>query len=149
MKSSRLRFVVIAGLITLWSCGQKHDHHDHASEPLDEESGNAALERQVDKIHNEAMGKMEDIYKLKEGLKKKMEEVPALAEEKKKEIESAIAKLDSADNMMMDWMHNFKPFPDSLYGAEKAREYLEVEMEKVKKLKSEMEEAIEKARSEQ
>jgi hypothetical protein len=46
----------------------------------------------------------------------------------------------------MDWMHNFKPPVDSIVGEEKAREYLENEMEKVKKLKEDISEALESAK---
>jgi hypothetical protein len=46
---------------------------------------------------------------------------------------------------MMDWMHKYNPLPDSA-DQEKAREYLESEMEKVKKLKDLFNESIEKAK---
>ena len=70
-----------------------------------------------------------------------------MVEEKKKEIEGTISKLDSASEGMMVWMRNFNPLPDSL-GEEQAREYLENEMEKVKKVKEDILEALEKAQSE-
>jgi hypothetical protein len=47
---------------------------------------------------------------------------------------------------MMDWMHGFNPPPDSL-GEERAREYLETEMEKIKKVREEVNEAIEKTKA--
>jgi hypothetical protein len=42
-------------------------------------------------------------------------------------------------------MHEFKPLPDSL-GEEKARAYLEGEMERVKKVKANILEALEEAK---
>ena len=42
-------------------------------------------------------------------------------------------------------MHHFNPIPDSL-GEEKAREYLEDEMEKVKKVKADILESMEEAK---
>jgi hypothetical protein len=49
---------------------------------------------------------------------------------------------------MMVWMRKFNPLPDSL-GEEKAREYLENEMEKIKKVREDVLAAIEKAKTEQ
>jgi hypothetical protein len=93
------------------------------------------------------MPKMDEIYRLKEQLKSKLTTAPALAEEKKKELENTVAELDSASESMMDWMHKYSPIPDSVEGAEKAREYLENEMEKIRKVKEDMLEAIEKAKA--
>jgi len=101
---------------------------------------------EVMKIHDEVMPKMNDVYTLKEELKKEIANTPGMAAEKKKEIEQTISKLDSASEGMMVWMRNFNPLPDSL-GEEQAREYLENEMEKVKKVKEDIQEALEKAKS--
>jgi hypothetical protein len=60
-------------------------------------------------------------------------------------MDMVIAQLDSANDSMMDWMHKYNPLPDSA-DQEKAREYLESEMEKVKKLKDLFNESIEKAK---
>ena len=65
--------------------------------------------------------------------------------EKKESVEKTILQLDSASNLMMDWMHQFDPLPDSS-DAEEARAYLESQMEKIKKVKEEMEAAIEQAK---
>lgn len=141
----------LAGFIMVWGCGQKsHDHegHDHhAGDPVSEEGGNQALDQEIMKIHDEVMPKMDEIYRLKEQLKNKIATTPALAEEKKQELENTIAGLDSASESMMDWMHQYSPIPDSVDGAEKAREYLENEMEKIRKVKEDMLEAIEKAKA--
>jgi hypothetical protein len=140
MKTISAKIFLIC-LVIIWGCGHKeHDHHDeaHEADTLSTDA-NAALLSEVDKLHMELMGKMEDIYKKKEDLKKELDGATA---DKKKELENAIAKLDSADQSMMDWMHNFKPLPDSV-GTEKAREYLETEMEKIKKVKDDILEALE------
>lgn len=140
-------FLSLALIVTLAACGQKqqehnHDHHDHAHEaPVSE--ANQALYDEVMKIHDEVMPKMNDIYKIKQDLKKKLDETKDLSEEKKKELEQTIAQLDSASEGMMVWMREFNPLPDSL-GEEKAREYLEDEMERVKKVKEDILEALEK-----
>jgi hypothetical protein len=97
-------------------------------------------------IHDEVMPKMDDIYKLKEDLKKQLTNAPNMVDEKKKEIEALILELDSASESMMVWMRNFNPLPDSL-GEEKARKYLEEQKKKVEKVKEDMLDAIEKAKN--
>jgi hypothetical protein len=92
------------------------------------------------------MPRAEDIYQLKKELQEKLTSSPELAEGKKQELELVIAQLDSADQSMMDWMHLFKPLPDSA-DQEKARAYLESEMERIKKVKDLMNESIEKAKA--
>jgi hypothetical protein len=148
MKPTLFKLSAVVFAIMLWSCGQKdhhHDGHDHASAPVDE-SPNAALDREVMKIHDEAMAKMDEIQQLKLNLKKQLEEVPTLAAEKKAEAEKNILKLDSAYDEMMVWMRQYKPIPDSVAGEEKAREYLEGEMEKIKKVRQDMIDAIDDAK---
>lgn len=130
------------------SCGQKshdHDEHEHGASDAIEESGNQALYDEVMKLHDEVMPKMDDIFRIKEELKNKIANTPDMVEEKKQEIESTISKLDSASEGMMVWMRNFNPLPDSL-GEQQAKEYLENEMEKVKKVKEDVLEALENAK---
>jgi hypothetical protein len=91
------------------------------------------------------MPKMNDIYKLKEELKKQIANAPDMAVAKKKEIETIIIQLDSASESMMVWMRNFNPIPDSL-GVEKARQYLEEQKVEVDEVKEDMLEAIEEAK---
>ncbi len=109
-----------------------------------EEGGNQALYDEVMKVHDEVMPKMDDIYKLKGQLKERIDNTPGMAEEKKKEIESIIVRLDSASEGMMIWMRKFNPLPDSL-GEEQAKEYLEGEMEKIKKVREDVRKALEDA----
>jgi hypothetical protein len=147
MKITFEKWIVCIVLI-MSACGQKTEENNEqtAGDPIESE-GNQALYEEVMKVHDEVMPKMNDMYKLKEELKNKIANTPALVEEKKKEIEGSILKLDSASESMMVWMRHFNPIPDSL-GQEKAREYLENEMEKVKKVREDIYEAIEKAKAE-
>ncbi len=149
MQKILLQFLFALVLMISWSCGQKsHDEtHDHGSMEELEESPNQALYDEVMKIHDEVMPKMNDIYKVKEELKKKIANTPDMVEEKKKELQVTVQKLDSASDGMMVWMRNFNPLPDSL-GEEQAREYLENEMEKVKKVRDDIKEALERATAE-
>lgn len=147
MKTILPKFLLLSLCIMALGCGQKsqdHDDHHHGDDNETREEGNQALYDEVMKVHDEVMPKMNDIYKLREELKKQIANTPGLVEEKKKELEGTIAKLDSASESMMVWMRNFNPLPDSL-GEEQAREYLENEMEKVKKVKDDILEALEKA----
>lgn len=104
---------------------------------------NQELYDEVMAIHDEVMPKMNDIYKAKITLKKQLE-MPGLSDEKRREINDKVAQLDSADEGMMVWMRQFNPIPDSL-GEEKAREYLESELTKVKKVKEDILEALKAA----
>jgi hypothetical protein len=97
-------------------------------------------------IHDEVMPKMEDLYKLKKDLQSQLETGNDLADDKKAELKKMIASLDSASTSMMDWMHNFNPIPDSV-DQEKAREYLENQMEQIRKVKEVTIEVIEKAKN--
>lgn len=147
MKVIRPEVILITVCFLAWGCGQKsQDHHDHHAGDDTELEGNQALYDEVMKIHDEVMPKMNDIYNIKEELKNQIANTPDMLDEKKKEIEATISKLDSASEGMMAWMRNFNPLPDSL-GEDQAREYLENEMEKVKKVKEDIQQALEKAES--
>jgi hypothetical protein len=135
-------------LVMIWSCSQKtnDDHHDHDGHDPDqeEEGGNQALYNEVMKVHDEVMPEMDNIYKLKGQLKEKIDNSPEMADEKKKELEGIILQLDSASEGMMVWMRKFNPLPDSV-GEEQAKEYLEGEMEKIKKVRDDVRKALEEA----
>jgi regulator of replication initiation timing len=131
--------------ITFASCTHSGKHDHHASDSTSIESPNQVLYDQVMDIHDEIMPRVEDIYQLKKELKEKIASATDLASDKKLELEQIIAQLDSADNSMMDWMHSFNPLPDSI-DQEKARAYLESEMEKIKKVKALMTETIARAK---
>jgi hypothetical protein len=147
MKPTLIQYLLAFVILLAWGCGQKseHDQHEHDGHDM-EEGGNQALYDEVMKVHDEVMPKMNDIYKLKEQLKDQIANTPGMVEEKKKEIEGTIAKLDSASEGMMVWMRNFNPLPDSL-GEDQAKEYLENEMEKIKKVRESVKEALEEASS--
>ena len=118
---------------------QRKSQDDVASSP------NQALYNEVMSIHDEVMPKMNDIYKARTALRRKLE-ATELTDASRREINAKIAQLDSADEGMMVWMRKFDPIPDSL-GEEKARQYLEEELVKVKKVKENILEALEGAQS--
>jgi hypothetical protein len=140
-----LSIPLLAVLFVLSDCGQKSNDHNHEHHNQEDKSPNQTLYDEVMDVHDEVMPKMDDIYKLKEKLKKQLADAPTMVEEKKKDLEKTILELDSASEEMMVWMRNFNPIPDSL-GEEKARKYLEEQKVKVKKVKDDMLKAIEEAK---
>jgi chromosome segregation ATPase len=144
-----LTSLFISSIVILYSCTPSSKHEEHNHEAANTDNPNQALYDQVMDIHDEVMPRSEDIYQLKKELQEKLSAAPAapnLIGEKKQELESIISQLDSADKSMMDWMHNFHPLPDSA-DQEKARAYLESEMERIKKVRDFTNETIEKAKT--
>ena len=141
--------LILVGLFCVFAAcsGNKGEHqgHENGGDAVIDDP-NQALYNEVMNIHDEVMPKMDDIYKLKRNLQDKLDSASTIAAEQKIKLEQRIAHLDSVGNLMMDWMHKFDPLPDSS-DQEEAREYLESEMEKIKKVKDAMLEAIEKEKS--
>jgi len=135
-----LTIVVFGALI---SCG-KSGQDTTASDPVDEDP-NQALYNQVMDIHDEVMPKMDGLYKLKKQLQDSIAKTPAMVEETKKELEQTIQQLDSASNSMMEWMRQFNPPTDST-SEEALREYLEAQLEMVKKMREDVWEALDKGK---
>ncbi len=100
-------------------------------------SKNQQLYDEVMSIHDEVMPKMDNLYRKKMALKEKLANNPDLSDEEKQQTNALIARLDSAGEGMMAWMREFEPIPDS-EGEDKAREYLENEMVKIKKVRDDI-----------
>ena len=98
-------------------------------------------------IHDEAMERMDEMYSLKRELQEEIANSQNLVIEKRENMERIISNLDSASNAMMVWMRSFDPLPDSS-DQEEARQYLETEMDKIKKVRDDVLHAIEAAREE-
>lgn len=142
------RYLSFIFALLLFACGSPSSQQGtEEGEPEEGSNPNQALYEQVMGVHDEVMPKMEDIYKLKSRLQEQIANTPDMVIEKKEAIERTILKLDSANNAMMDWMHQFNPLPDSV-DEEQARSYLEDQMEKIRKVKEEMLIAIDHAKSE-
>lgn len=132
-------------------CNQNRDNkelmdHENNEEAADATnvSENQLLYNEVMKVHDEVMPKMDDIQRKKQELQNKIANNPQMNADDKKAIEQRIVKLDSAFEGMMVWMRKFAPISDS-EGEEKAREYLENEMEKVKKVREDILSALQEA----
>jgi len=150
MKSKYITAILIA--ITMFSCNRSVDHStmNHNGDQTLEEGPNQTLYNQMMDVHDEVMPKMDNIMKLKRALQEQIEKSPDMLEERKHDLENIISNLDSASNAMMSWMHRlheFNPLADSI-DQEKAREYLESEMEEIKRVKELINESIEQAKTE-
>src|ERR1041385_2573725 len=138
--------ILFLALLIAFSCN-KSGKHEHAEENAPSGNPNQALYEEVMDVHDEVMPKTDEIYRLKKELQDKIAKTPDMVADKKKELDQIIHELDSADRSMMDWMHKFNPLPDSV-DQEKAREYLENEMEKIKKVRDLINGSIQKAKDE-
>jgi hypothetical protein len=136
-----LLFLCLAALI---SCGKK-DSDAAAGDPIDSDA-NQLLEKEAWRIHDEVMPKMGSLYKLKGALQEKIKNAPDMPEEKKTEIQGIIGELDAAYESMMQWMRNFKP---ELHASseEETQAYLENEIESIKKVKTDILDALEKGKA--
>lgn len=97
-------------------------------------SENQVLYNEVMKIHDEAMARMDEMYRIKRELQQQIKQDPALTAEKRNAMEKRIVELDSASESMMAWMRTFKPLPDTA-DEEEAKKYLDSEMVRVKKVR--------------
>jgi hypothetical protein len=140
--NTRLQVLFLLFAFTLFSCN-KQGRDATASDPVDDES-NQALYEEVMGIHDEVMPKMDDLYRLKKQLQDEIANTPDLAEEKKLEMQQTIQQLDSANTSMMVWMRQFDPPSDSS-NQEALREYLETQLEMVKKMREDVRQALGKA----
>jgi len=150
MKS--LPLIALLAFFSILSCTKSADHStmSQGSDQTQEEGPNQALYNQMMDVHDEVMPSMDEIMKLKRKLQEEIANSPDMVVERKQELENVISNLDSASNSMMSWMHRiheFDPLADSV-DQEKAREYLETEMEEIKKVKELITESIEKAKTE-
>jgi RNase adaptor protein for sRNA GlmZ degradation len=131
-------FLILSLLVFSAGCGSKNEHnHSHEDESAGTASTNDALYNEVMNIHDEVMPKMDDLYKMKEELKKQLALTTDLTEEKRKELEDQIAKVEEASKGMMVWMREFNAPADSL-GEDVVRQYLEGQLEAVKKVKEDI-----------
>lgn len=145
MKTIILRIFILSVLLT--GCGKtNHEHHDGEENAMEHDE-EATLSDELDKIHNEAMSKMGELLTLKRELKNKIDSSASMVKEKKEELQTTINTMDSAYENMMDWMHKYNP--DTFASDSVAyHEYLETEMEKIKKIKNDIQDAIRRAKEE-
>ena len=141
MKNNFSKSILLLALSLTYACGNKSQEHTAHDMSTAAENGNQVLLDQVMDIHDEVMPKTEDLYNITKGLKATLKEAKTDAE--KQLLQQRINYLDSVNNMMMDWMHNFEPLPDTT-NEETARAYYETNLEKVRQVKEAILLALEK-----
>lgn len=140
----KLLTIILFSALILTGCGKTGtSDHEHDGLDIDSTDANRVLYDQVIEIHDSAMAKMGNLYDLKKKLQDQIANTPNMVVEEKKKLERRISNLDSVGQLMMDWMHRFQPLPDSA-DQERARGYYESELEKIRKVKEAMLEAIAK-----
>lgn len=137
----RIQILLLSVALAMLGCGNPSSNHNQADQVNDSTSSNQALYDQVMDIHDQVMPKTSEIYALKKQLQDQIAATPQMVKAEREKLEKRIANLDSVAKLMLDWMHDFDPLPDSA-DQESAREYLESEMEKIKKVREAMLEAV-------
>lgn len=141
MKLSFSTSGLLFSLLIIYACTNKgQDHSGHGSGTAADDA-NQVLYNQVMDIHDEVMPKSEEIYNISKKWKVALKD--ASSDEERELIQRKIDNLDSANKMMMDWMHEFKPLPDTT-NEETERAYYETHLEKIKLVKEAILLAIEK-----
>jgi hypothetical protein len=126
--------------VILFGCGGQSQDSQNGTSDSDNGDPNQVLYEQVMDIHDEVMPKTGELYSLKQKLQEQIAAAPDMVVEERQKLEQRIARLDSVNKLMMDWMHYFT-LPDSVTDEAK-REYLESEMEKIKQVREAILETI-------
>lgn len=119
--------------------GTQRDHQE--VQTVSQDSANVVLYNEVMDVHDEIMPRMEDLYNLKKDAQGKLSDPGRLVQGEEEKLKKRIAEIDSVSDMMMDWMHEFNPPPDTA-NDENTRAYLESEMEKIRLVRQAMLETI-------
>jgi hypothetical protein len=139
-----LKLMFLSSII-LSGCGKSASENAASADSL-QVAGKALYSRAMD-IHDEVMPKMDDLYRLKRALKDTMANTASLSAEVKADFEARIQLIDSAEKLMMDWMHDnrLRPAQDTT-NLERYQQYMTGKVESAEKLKTLMLEAIEKGK---
>lgn len=136
-----LYIVSTACLIISCSPKTEHQHEETSSDPSD--SPNIILYNEVMDIHDEVMPRMEELYNFKKDLQQKISSNPTIAADEKAALEARIVRIDSASQLMMDFMHEFDfDIKSDTVDSEPSRAYLESQMEKARRMKEAILETI-------
>lgn len=140
MKNYCFQLIVLVLVISFSGCGTKKG--EQPSDESDENTtGDNALYNQIMDIHDEVMPKTEKLYNISKQLKSNLKDATTDAE--RDLLQNQIDYFDSVNAMMMDWMHEFKPLPDTT-DEEIAKAYYENHLQKVKLVREAILTALEK-----
>lgn len=137
--------LLFLALIVLSGCGKPSTESAGSADSL-RLAGKALYGRAMD-IHDEVMPKMDELYRLKQNLKDTLASPAAFPAEVKADFESRIHLIDSAEQSMMDWMHDnrLRPAQDTT-NLEVYQQYMKEKVEAAEKMKALMLEAIAKGK---
>lgn len=124
-------------MMLLGACQQKPSEKQQVQE----------LETQVLAVHDEAMAKMDQVFILRQNLKKLRDSLGTTATDTLllQNLELHIRLLQQADDHMMKWMHWYKKPEDSLPGGE-AKNYLRQQLLKIEQVQKTMDSTLTAAR---
>jgi hypothetical protein len=128
--------------LLLFACGNKGGNQSNSETPTGD--SNEILYNQIMDIHDEVMPKTEELYNISKQLKTNLKDATTDAE--KDLLQNQINYFDSVNTMMMDWMHEFRPLPDTT-NQETARSYYENHLEKVKLVREAILTAVDKGKN--
>ncbi|AUD01586.1 viral A-type inclusion protein [Spirosoma pollinicola] len=138
----------IAGLFlisgTFWACNS-------GEETVKE------TENEVFAIHDEVMPKIDDIMKLRKGLKQRITSLDSLkasgsaavtlrTDEEKEQANRLHRNLDVADSLMMDWMSRYNGDTLAKLSSDEALRYLNGQKDQITDVKTKVNSSIEQAR---
>ena len=105
------------------------------------------METRVLQVHDEAMGKMDRIFILRQDLKKLRDSLGARTRDTAlvKSLEQHILLLQKADDNMMKWMHWYKS-PEKTQPRQEAIRYLEQELLKITQVQKTIDSTLTAAR---
>lgn len=106
----------------------------------------SSLYDQLMALHDATMSKMDDVFKLKQQLTDSLKNISDSTTVRAKELIGRVEDLNAANKTMMDWMHQFKEKPDSM-DETALSQYYSTELEKMKKIRDDMDQAIAKAQN--
>lgn len=134
------KFLIGAGLIALiGACGNPQ------LEKVE------ALKKEAIAVHDEVMPRMGEIHdwstKLKELKKSIAEDTNDSATEIKNEVVHLVVMLDSADEAMMSWMHDYEVAYEKEHPADSAIVYYEHQIKLISEVKQLMNTSIENAKN--
>lgn len=112
------------------------------------DSTQPALFNEIMAVHDEIMPQMNEIETLKQDIRMRMDSIDAQNDkaEFRSQFRHALAELNRADNMMSDWMNNFKENYDTIKLESIKNSFLEAERAKIEGVKMTMDESIKVAR---
>ena len=143
----KLSYIFFVGIITITACTNPPSNNEEKRELTSSEE-RAELYQEVIAVHDEVMPRIEEIVTYQGKIRVELDSLIEFDSTsiRVKELNELNDKLASADKAMMEWMRSFhKSTNEEGLSDSDAIELLHGEMQKIKNVKRQMEEGIEKA----